>query len=124
MEGKGMVVNELYGAVAQYGLVETINKVFGKHAKMKLGFSQKACDISVEELALSVRGYNVLKRSGINTLGDLIDTINEQKIMSLRNLGEKTAKEIKRKVINLGYETLSETEKKEFLVEIMELNMK
>ena len=124
MENKEGMVNELFGAVAQYGLVEVVHKLFGEHAKIKLGFTQKVCDASIDEIALSVRGYNVLKRSNINTLGELIEMLNEKDIKSLRNLGEKTAREIKSKIINYGYESLSEYDKKAFLLEVVELNTK
>ena len=44
--------------------------------------------------------------------------------MGLRNLGEKTAREIKTKIIDYGYNELSDKEKKEFLAEVIELNSK
>ena len=65
-----------------------------------------------------------MKRSNINTLGELIDVLNDKKLMGLRNLGEITAREIKTKIIDYGYNELNDKEKKEFLAEVIELNSK
>ena len=115
MENKEMVLNELYNAVEKHGL---------NGAKMNLGFTKNVCGISIEELSLSVRGFNVLKRSNLDTIGDVIDAMNDKKLMSLRNLGEKTSREIKTKIVNFGYASLSDKDKKEFLREVIELNSK
>ena len=124
MENKEMVVNELYNAVEKHGLIRVIHKMFGNGAKMNLGFTKNVCDISIEELSLSVRGFNVLKRSNLDSIGDVIDAMNDKKLMSLRNLGEKTSREIKTKIVNFGYASLNDKDKKEFLREVIELNSK
>ncbi len=58
-------------------------------------------DIPIEEMNLSVRSFNCLKRAGINTSGDLFDK-NEEELMKLRNLGRKSLREvlIKRKELS------------------------
>ena len=117
-------VNELFDAVEKYGLINVIHKTFENYARMNLGFTKKVCDIPIDELSLSVRGFNVLKRSNLNTIGDVIDAMNEKKLMTLRNLGEKTSREIKTKIVDFGYNALSEQDKKEFLFEIIKLNSK
>lgn len=117
-------VNELLDLIEKYGLITVIHKTFGNYARMNLGFTKKVCDISIDELSLSVRGFNVLKRSNLNTIGDVIDAMNEKKLMMLRNLGEKTSREIKTKIVDFGYSALSEQDKKEFLLEIIKLNTK
>lgn len=124
MENKEKLANALYEAVSEYGLIRAIYATFGNKAKMNLGFTKRVCDIAIEAFPLSVRGYNVLKRSNINTLGELIDILNDKKLMGLRNLGEKTAREIKTKIIDYGYNELNDKEKKEFLAEVIELNSK
>ncbi|MGM0379641.1 MAG: DNA-directed RNA polymerase subunit alpha [Bacillota bacterium] len=55
-------------------------------------------DMTIEELDLSVRSYNCLKRAGLNTVSDLISK-TEEELMSIRNLGKKSLKEIKQKLI-------------------------
>jgi len=55
-------------------------------------------DMTIEELDFSVRSYNCLKRAGINNVGDLLDK-SEEGLMNIRNLGKKSLKEIKQKLI-------------------------
>ena len=123
MENKDLLVGKLHETVGRCGLVPAVRVAFGNQAKFRLGFSKSVCDILIEEIALSVRGYNVLKRSNLNTIGDVIDAINDKRLSGLRNLGEKTAREIKTKVVNFGYDSLSERDKKEFLSDIVEINI-
>ena len=124
MRNKEDIVNELYSSIKEYGLIMSIHKILGNSAKMNLGFTKNVCDVPIEEISFSVRGYNVLKRCNINTLGEVIDVLNNKKIMSLKNLGEKTAREIKTKIINYGFESLSENDKKAFLLDVVEKNYK
>ena len=58
-------------------------------------------DRTIEELDLSVRSYNCLKRAGINTVHDLTDK-SEAEMMKVRNLGRKSLEEVKIKLIDLG----------------------
>ncbi|MDO4659559.1 DNA-directed RNA polymerase subunit alpha [Streptococcus sp.] len=56
---------------------------------------------TIEELDLSVRSYNCLKRAGINTVFDLTEK-SEPEMMKVRNLGRKSLEEVKVKLIDLG----------------------
>lgn len=58
-------------------------------------------DRTIEELDLSVRSYNCLKRAGINTVRDLTEK-SEAEMMKVRNLGRKSLEEVKLKLIDLG----------------------
>ena len=58
-------------------------------------------DIAIEDLELSVRAYNCLKRAGILTLHDLVDK-SENEMMKIRNLGKKSLKEVIDKVKSMG----------------------
>ena len=58
-------------------------------------------DRTIEELDLSVRSYNCLKRAGINTVHDLTEK-SEAEMMKVRNLGRKGLEEVKLKLIDLG----------------------
>ena len=58
--------------------------------------------LTIEELNLSVRSYNCLKREGINTVGDLIQK-SESELMDIRNFGQKSIDEVKAKLEELGY---------------------
>ena len=57
--------------------------------------------ITIEELNLSVRSYNCLKREGINTVGDLRQK-SEAELMDIRNFGQKSIDEVKGKLEELG----------------------
>src|SRR5918993_1481110 len=57
--------------------------------------------ITIEELNLSVRSYNCLKREGINTVGDVI-LKSESELMDIRNFGQKSIDEVKAKLEELG----------------------
>ncbi|WP_283588036.1 DNA-directed RNA polymerase subunit alpha [Limosilactobacillus viscerum] len=62
---------------------------------------EKTLEMTIEELDLSVRSYNCLKRAGINTVKELTDrTVSD--MMKVRNLGQKSLDEIKLKLNDLG----------------------
>jgi DNA-directed RNA polymerase subunit alpha len=58
-------------------------------------------DMKIEDLVLSVRSYNCLKRAGIETIGELTAK-TEEDMIKVRNLGRKSLKEIKEKLEALG----------------------
>ena len=62
---------------------------------------EKKLEMTIEELNLSVRSYNCLKRAGINTLQELTDK-SESDMMRIRNLGRKSLEEVKNKLNDLG----------------------
>jgi len=61
----------------------------------------KAVEMTIEELDLSVRAFNCLKRAGINTVGELIQK-DQEDMMKVRNLGKKTLEEVEQKLAVLG----------------------
>jgi DNA-directed RNA polymerase subunit alpha len=61
----------------------------------------------VEDLELTVRSYNCLKREGVDTIGQLA-TMTEEELMNIRNLGMKSVDEIRSKLIEYGYTLDSE----------------
>lgn len=63
--------------------------------------NSKILDMPIEDLDLSVRSYNCLKRANIQTVQELINR-TEDDMNKIRNLGKKSLKEIKEKVIELG----------------------
>jgi DNA-directed RNA polymerase subunit alpha len=62
---------------------------------------EKVLEMTIEELDLSVRSYNCLKRAGINTVEDLSNK-NEEDMMKVRNLGRKSLEEVIHKLEALG----------------------
>jgi DNA-directed RNA polymerase subunit alpha len=62
---------------------------------------EKVLEMTIEELDLSVRSYNCLKRAGINTVQELTQK-TEEDMMKVRNLGRKSLEEVKAKLAELG----------------------
>ncbi|SET63595.1 DNA-directed RNA polymerase subunit alpha [[Clostridium] aminophilum] len=63
----------------------------------------KSLEMNIDELELSVRSYNCLKRAGINTVAELCDRTPED-MMKVRNLGRKSLEEVLGKLKELGLE--------------------
>jgi DNA-directed RNA polymerase subunit alpha len=55
----------------------------------------------IEELELSMRSFNCLKRAGINSVGELIQK-TEEEISKVRNMGKKSLEEVKNKLAEMG----------------------
>lgn len=70
---------------------------------------EKVLEMTIEELDLSVRSFNCLKRAGINTVEDLIGK-SEEEMMKVRNLGRKSLEEVMQKLASLGFSLHSEDE--------------
>ena len=70
---------------------------------------EKILEMTIEDLDLSVRSFNCLKRAGINTVDDLINK-SEEEMMKVRNLGKKSFDEVKEKLQSLGFDLNSEEE--------------
>ena len=61
----------------------------------------KVLEMTIEELDLSVRAYNCLKRAGINSVAELVQK-NQEDMMKVRNLGRKSLEEVEQKLSALG----------------------
>lgn len=68
---------------------------------------EKVLEMTIEELDLSVRSFNCLKRAGINTVEDLISK-SEEEMMKVRNLGRKSLEEVIQKLEALGFKLSSD----------------
>ena len=68
---------------------------------------EKVLEMPIEELELSVRSYNCLKRAGISTVEDLTNKSQED-MMKVRNLGKKSLDEVTNKLLDLGLSFTSE----------------
>ena len=71
--------------------------------------NEKVLNMTIEELDLSVRSFNCLKRAGINTVEDLINK-SEEDMMKVRNLGRKSLEEVIAKLNSFGYSLKSDDE--------------
>lgn len=63
---------------------------------------KKVLDLTIDELDLSVRSFNCLKRAGINTVEDLTNK-TEEDMMKVRNLGRKSLEEVIAKLVSFGF---------------------
>jgi len=65
----------------------------------------ESADLPIESLDLSVRVFNSLKRTGVVTVGDVIELLDkgEEAVMSIRNFGEKSLDELREKMVEKGY---------------------
>ena len=70
---------------------------------------EKVLVMSIDELELSVRSYNCLKRAGINTVEELTNKSQED-MMKVRNLGRKSLEEVLAKLKELGLQLNSSEE--------------
>ncbi len=68
---------------------------------------EKVLEMTIDEMDLSVRSFNCLKRAGIDTVEDLIAK-SEEEMMKVRNLGRKSLEEVMQKLASLGFSLHSE----------------
>lgn len=112
----------LYEKAKSNGLINTLYSAFGNNINMSIAFSQSACDAGIDSIEFSVRASNALKRSGLMTIGSVIDAIMNEELLRVRNLGRKSYNEIKTKILLYGYERLTEREKIAFFYYLVSNN--
>ncbi len=83
------------------GLTETVSNEVEIMVEKEAEQKNKLLEMSIEELDLSVRSYNCLKRAGINTVEELLQR-NEEEMMKVRNLGRKSLEEVAKKLNELN----------------------
>ena len=112
----------LFESAEQFGVVFTLSP-FGNDLKISIPLTRTFCDKSIDELDLSVRSLNGLKRNGAMTIRELTDVImSDNGLAKVRNLGKKSVSEIKTKLLNLAYKDLNDKERLEFWHKFLELN--
>jgi DNA-directed RNA polymerase subunit alpha len=69
------------------------------------GVPGRIYDVPIEELELTVRAYNCLKRAGITKVGEVLERLQkgEDEILAIRNFGRKSLHELVEKLNNKGY---------------------
>ena len=114
------------GAIAPDEAISLAAKVLSEHLSLFVNLSEnaksaevmvekdeddkeKVLEMNIDELELSVRSYNCLKRAGINTVDELINKTPEE-MMKVRNLGRKSLDEVFGKLKELGLELKSSNE--------------
>lgn len=110
----GSAVQSFYESANENGLIHTLYTAFKPPFQIEIPIYSKISSASVDELELSVRAQNCLKRAGIMSVARLINIAATDELLKLRNLGRKSYTEIKSKLLVFAYSSLSEHEKKEF----------
>ncbi len=84
---------------------ESLSFVPTLHEAPVVRLSSEVADTPIEALDLSVRVYNSLKRTGISTVGDVLELLQkgEQAVSSIRNFGEKSMEELRQKMREKGF---------------------
>lgn len=107
------------GSIQPDEAVSLAAKILGKHIALFVNLTEQVDDVeitsdrqeedrerlldmTIEELDLSVRSYNCLKRAGINSVGELVRK-SEEEMMKVRNLGKKSLEEVEHKLLELGF---------------------
>lgn len=119
---KADVVNTLIQSSESNGLIRTIYSIFGKSVKVSIPFGEKTLDSSVDEIDFSVRSSNCLKRTGMMQIRDVVEAIEDERLLRVRNLGKTSYGEIQTKLLVLGYSKLSSIEKKQFFFDLLDRN--
>lgn len=83
-------------------LAEGVSEVENILSEKSDNETSKVLDLTIDELDLSVRSFNCLKRAGINTVEDLINK-SEEDMMKVRNLGRKSLEEVIAKLDSFGF---------------------
>ena len=105
------------GSVKPDEAIAAAADVFFKHLQifmsltdqvMQVGFNEtanttqeKVLEMTIEDMDLSMRAYNCLKRAGIHTVAELVQK-NQEEMMKVRNLGKKSLEEVEQKLAALG----------------------
>lgn len=114
--------NVLLQSAKQLGILPTLLP-FGSNIRISIPLTKSFCSKSIDELELSVRSLNGLKRCGVMTVGELTDIImSEGGISKVRNLGKKSISEIKSQLLQFAYQELREKEQLQFWQKFIELN--
>lgn len=107
------------GVIDAYEAVSLSSRILTEHLQLFSDLSEKSEELEVtienndsqkekffkltiEELDLSVRSFNCLKRAGINTVADIVDK-SEEDMMKVRNLGKKSLEEVMQKLKSMGF---------------------
>jgi DNA-directed RNA polymerase subunit alpha len=87
------------------GVSEELLAVPIEKAEPTTMINSEAAEMPIENLDLTVRVFNSLKRTGITTVGDVLELLDkgEEAILSIRNFGEKSLVELKEKMIEKGF---------------------
>jgi DNA-directed RNA polymerase subunit alpha len=99
----GKILIEQFRLIA--GVKEEMLDIVEEREETSKQISSETADMPIENLDLSVRVFNSLKRTGVSTVGDVIELLDkgEEAVMSIRNFGEKSLDELRQKMQEKGF---------------------
>ncbi len=99
----GKILIEQFRLIA--GVKEEMLDIVEEREETSKQISSETADMPIENLDLSVRVFNSLKRTGVTTVGDVIELLDkgEEAVMSIRNFGEKSLDELRQKMQEKGF---------------------
>ena len=110
----------------------TMEEILIRNTKMfhyQVMFTSDQMKQDIEVLDLRPRAYNCLRRRGFNTISNLVNGVytketetSKRQLLKIRNLGRNTAEEILTKLFYYQFQILPEEKKKEYLLEVQQLN--
>ena len=101
------------------GVLETLRKI-GVH-EATVPYCTRLADLSIDEMSLTVRSSNGLKRANIHSFSQLYDRMQaESGLINIRNIGQKSLKEIKRLFFVECYQRLLSYEKAQYWQEVLD----
>lgn len=121
-EDRNKTLAEMNEVIRRVGDARVKEKKGGK-VRFLLHLTPSMRETPIDALDLSVRGYHCLKRAGYNTIGQLVESIEEGNELSrIRNCGKNTIQEIMIRLFLHQYHTLSENRREKYLLETVALN--
>jgi DNA-directed RNA polymerase subunit alpha len=96
----GETLRDLFGLFAEYSEEGPGGLAIGE-GRAELGSGSPDLALPIEDMDLSVRSYNCLKREGVDTVGQLVQK-TEQDLLDIRNFGQKSIDEVRDKLIEMG----------------------
>lgn len=95
--------------VSHFSLIGELGKIAPRTERQALvptSIPSKVYDVPIEDLDLSVRAYNCLKRSGVTKVGQVLE-MSEEDLLAVRNFGRKSLEELRERLVTRGFMTLS-----------------
>ena len=109
-----MTEQQLLSALTQTaeatGLPAALQHYYGGNIRLSLPFESHTCAASIDELTLSVRSQNALKRAGLFTVGAIVQALEADELGKIRNLGRKSLEEVMAKLDSLGFKLNTDDE--------------
>lgn len=123
-----MNINALHGIIAELENGAQISKALSTYytkRKVIIPIKSNTHDLSIDELILTTRTSNALKRAKLMTFGDLLDYVeNGNQLKKIRGFGATSIQEFYEQILDYHFELLNADEKVEFLITFVEDNEK